>query len=69
MWPRGERMLLRETGISNQFEILEFTYTQESDEIGVKASSRVDTIIFTGTILECQAYLALLKEGWFTKLK
>ncbi len=69
MWPGGERMLLRKQVTSNQFEILEFTYTQESDEIGVKVSSRVDTIIFTGSILECQAYLTLLKEGWFTKLK
>ena len=64
-----ERMLLRKTDIKNLFEIIEFTYVQESDEIGVKGSTRVDTVVFTGNILECQAYLALLKEGWFAKLR
>ena len=69
MLPLGERMLLRKTGIKNLFELVEFTYDIVSDEIGTKESKRLDTVIFEGTIIECKAYIALYKEGWFAKLK
>ena len=69
MLPLGERMLLRKASIKNLFELVEFTYDIVSDEIGTKESKRLDTVIFEGTIIECKAYIALYKEGWFAKLK
>jgi hypothetical protein len=49
------------------FEIVEFGYISASDEYGVKETKRVDTIIFEGSIVECQAYLQLRSEGYLRK--
>ena len=70
MWPGGERMMLRRSKeSSNIFELFEFTYDVVSDEVGTKESKRIDTLIFKGSIVECYAYIQLLKDGWFVKLK
>lgn len=65
-----DRMVLRKTrDNTNRFELIEFSYETESDEIGTKQSKRIDTVIFQGSIIECQAYIALSRDGWFNKLR
>lgn len=66
----SDRLLLRKAKDKvHMFEFVEFTYEEIRDEIGTKESKRIDTVIFEGSILECQAYIQLLKDGWFAKQK
>jgi hypothetical protein len=50
-----------------EFEIVETTWVSTQNELGTKEEHREDAIVFTGDILECKAYLDLLKRRLDTK--